>query len=697
MEHLLAGIADLGRPGYDSVGSYEYKMAILDWLLKERRTITLDELDKMMDSAIGGGESSSGMLVTPTESLSTVAVFACVRVLAETIAMLPLITYRRLAGGGKARATDHRLYRLLHDAANPEMTSYEFRVCMVGQCCTWGNAYAQIEISDNGPKALWPLRSDRMTVKRTPGGVLYLYKLPGETEPRKLPASQILHFRGLSSDGILGYSPIALAREAVGLSMATERYAARFFGNDSRPGGVLQHPAKLTPEAAKRLKDSWEAAHRGVPNSSRVAVLEEGVTWQSVGIPPADAQFLESRRFQVEEIARLFRVPPHMLADLERATFSNVEELGLEFVMFTLMPWLVSFEQRIHESLFRPDERDTYFAEHLVSGLLRGDMQSRYAAYQIGRMNGWLSADDIRELENMNPLPDGDGKSYWMPANMLEIGAEPPPPPVAQVPAETPPTEDTGTRALPAGDEYRAGNASRKALSESFSPIFQDFSARIVRRERADVLKAAQKHLTRLDQKGFNEWADAYYQGDMPVYMEGMMLPGLTAYGSQIAADAARQIRFAGLKQADLERFASEYTRSSAAGHAAQSRGQLAKALTRATEQGSDPFEAVSAQLDDWGEKGADRLARNQIVQARGAFATQAWRAGGVKTLVWRSSGGKNCPFCQQMDGKTAGIDEGFASEGGDVGDGNGQQMAINKNIRHEPLHDSCTCQCEPA
>jgi HK97 family phage portal protein len=680
-------------------------MAILDWLL-ERRTITLDEMDKLMDGALEGGmgASSSGMLVTPTESLSTVAVFACVRVLAETIAMLPLITYRRLAGGGKARATDHRLYRLLHDAANPEMTSYEFRVCMVGQCCTWGNAYAQIEISDNGPKALWPLRSDRMTVKRTPSGVLYLYKLPGETEPRKLPAAQILHLRGLSSDGILGYSPIALAREAVGLAMATERYAARFFGNDSRPGGVLQHPAKLTPQAAQRLKESWEAAHRGVPNSSRVAVLEEGITWQTVGVPPADAQFLEERKYQVEEIARLFRIPPHMLADLSRSTFSNIEHQSLEFVMFTLMPWLVSFEQRIHESLFRPDERDTYFAEHLVSGLLRGDMQSRYAAYQIGRMNGWLSADDVRELENMNPLPDGDGKAYWMPANMLEVGAEPPPVPpvpVVQVPAETPAVtpadQGNASRALPSGDEYRAGNASRKALSESFLPIFSDFSARIVRRERADVAKAAQKHLARMDQKGFNEWADAYYRGDMPAYMEGMMLPGLTSYGTQIAADAARQIRFSGLKQADLERFAAEYTRSSAAGHAAQSRGQLAKALSRAEEQGGDPLEAVTAQLDDWGEKGADRLARNQIVQARGAFATQAWRAGGVKTLVWRSSGGKNCPFCQQMDGRTAGIDEGFASEGENVGDGNGQQMAINKRIGHEPLHEACQCAVEPA
>ena len=674
-------------------------MAILNWLIG-KRAMTIDQLDALMDRSIGGQPSVTSMWVTPASSLSTVAVFASVRILAETIAMLPLVTYRRLAGGGKERAQDHRLYRILHDAANPEMTSYEFRTCMVGQCCTWGNSYAEIEMSDNGPLALWPLRSDRMKVTRTPAGLLYNYTLPNQATPIPLPAARVLHLRGLSSDGIMGYSPIAMAREAVGLAMATEQYASRFFGNDARPGGVLQHPTKLTPAAAERLKQSWEEAHRGLSNSSRVAVLEEGVTWQSVGLPPEDSQFIQSRRFQVEEIARLFRIPPHLLADLERATFSNIEQMSLEFVMYTLMPWLVSIEQRILQSLFPPDERETYFAEHLVTGLLRGDTASRYQAYQTGRLNGWLNADDIREMENMNPLPDGEGQDYWMPANMLVAGSPPPPvaPPAAAAPEEPPPSETAPAArnvALPEG-ETRSSDASRRQLSASYLPIFADFATRIIRRERSDVLRAAEKHLLRRDAKAFTDWLDTYYKDTAPAYMESMMRPAMSSYGDLISASAASQIGFKGLKKPDLERFTTDYVRSAVGGHALSSRNQLAQVLQQSIDDETDSLDAVSGRLDEWADKGPDKMSRMQTVQARGAFCAFAWRSGGVKRLVWHTSGGKNCPFCTQMDGKTAGIDESFVGEGDTLSGGDGQGLTPSRNISHEPLHEGCVCSVGP-
>lgn len=674
-------------------------MAILNWLIG-KRSLTIDQLDQLMDRSFGGSPSVTGMWVTPDSSLSTVAVFASVRILAETIAMLPLVTYRRLAGGGKERAQDHRLYHILHDAGNPEMTSYELRECLVGHLALWGNAYAEIEMSDNGPLALWPLRPDRMRVTRTPAGLLYNYTLPNRTTPVPLPAARILHLRGLSSDGIMGYSPIAMAREAVGLAMATEQYAARWFGNDARPGGVLQHPGKLSQGAQDRIKQSWEESHRGLSNSSRVAVLEEGVTWQSVGLPPEDSQFIQSRRFQVEEIARLFRIPPHLLADLERATFSNIEQMSLEFVMYTLMPWLVSIEQRILQSLFQPGERDTYFAEHLVTGLLRGDTASRYQAYQTGRLNGWLNADDIREMENMNPLPDGEGQDYWMPANMLVAGRPPPPaaPPAGPTPTEeTPPEGEAGARtlALPEG-ETRSNDAARRQLSASYMPIFTDFATRIVRRERADVLRAAEKHLLRRDAKSFTDWLDTYYKDMAPAYMETMMRPAMTSYGSLIAASAASQIGFKGLKTPDLERFTTDYVRSAVGGHALSSRNQLLRVLQQSVEEDTDALDAVSTRLDEWADKGPDKMSRMQTVQARGAFCAFAWRSGGVKRLVWHTSGGKNCPFCTQMDGRTAGIDESFVGEGDTLDGGDGQGMTPSRNISHEPLHEGCVCSVGP-
>jgi len=400
-----------------------------------------------MDMQIAGPLSATGLAINPESAMTSAVVYACVNVLAQAIASLPLLVYRRLPDGGKERAPEHRLYPILHDQPNPEMTAYEFRACLVGHMALWGNAYAEIERSDAGINALWPLRPDRMTPGRDDGGnLIYNYRMPNG-QPKQFQFEQIMHWRGLSGNGIIGYSPIAHAAEAVGVDLATRQYGARFFGNDSRPGGILVHPKTLTDAAANRLKDRWEQAHKGLTNSQRVAVLEEGITWTQIGIPPEEAQFLETRRYQRSEIAALYRVPLHLINDLERATFSNIEHQSLEFVTYTLVPWLVQIEQAIRRDLFAISEgKRTHFAEHLVDGLLRGDIQSRYAAYNIAHMGGWLSADEIRAFENMNSIPGGDGQAYWMPMNMqtVEKALEPPKPVPAGLAPFVKPAPDEG-------------------------------------------------------------------------------------------------------------------------------------------------------------------------------------------------------------------------------------------------------------
>jgi HK97 family phage portal protein len=251
-------------------------------------------------------------------------------------------------------------------------------------------------------------------VTREEGKVVYRYTLAREGINLTLAPWQVLHIPGLGFDGLLGYSPIAMAREAVGLAMATEEFGARFYNQNAQPGIVLKHPNRLSNEARDNLRKSWEDSHRGLDKAHKAAILEEGMSLEKIGIPPDDAQFLETRKFQRSEIASFFHIPPHMIGDLDKATFSNIEQQSLEFVVYTMRPWLVRWEQAINQKLIL---QENYFSEFLVDGLLRGDIAARYSAYAVGRQWGWLSANDVRELENMNPIDGGD--TYLTPLNML--------------------------------------------------------------------------------------------------------------------------------------------------------------------------------------------------------------------------------------------------------------------------------------
>lgn len=397
----------------------------------------LAEVDYWLkDALVGSTASVTGVAVSETSALGAAAVFACVRVLAESVGQLPLKVFRRLPNGGRVVDDQHPLYPLLHELPNPELTAYEFRVALQGHLALWGNAYAEVERDGFGRiTGLWPLRPDRMTVTRNEQKQrVWLYRLPDGSDvkwtwaqPTRQPAP-ILHLRGFGPDGFLGYSPLQLLKEPIGLTLATEEYGARLFSNSATPRGLLSSPNRLSPEAATRLKNSWEAAHRGLDRAHRVAVLEEGISWQAIGLNAEDAQFLQTRKFQLGEIARIFRIPPHFIGDLERATFSNIEQQGLEFVQHTLMPWLVCWEQACARDLLSVKGFATHQIRFVVNGLLRGDIASRYQAYAVGRQWGWLSADDIRELEDMNPLPSGQGDVYLTPLNMTSAETPPAPP-----------------------------------------------------------------------------------------------------------------------------------------------------------------------------------------------------------------------------------------------------------------------------
>jgi HK97 family phage portal protein len=365
----------------------------------------------------GGGTNNTGVPVTEYSALNYSALWAAVARIAGDVASLPLILYKREKDGGKSRFTDHPTYALLHDQPNPEMTSMVFRETLQAHLLTWGNAYAEIEWRGNGrPAALWPLPPDRVVVMRSPTGRV-AYRVTNPTrQDVMVPAEDMLHIPGLGFDGLMGYSVIRMARESIGLGLATERFGGSFFGNGTTFGGLLKHPGKLSDAARKNLRESIEKRHQGVDRAHKFMLIEEGMDYVKLGVSPDDAQFLETRRFQIAEIARWFQMPPHKLGDLERATFSNIEQQEIDYVTGTLRKWLKRWEQEINRKLVL--QNGAQFAEHLVEDMLRGDIQSRYAAYAVGRQWGWLCADDIRERENMNPLPGGTGQIYLVPQNM---------------------------------------------------------------------------------------------------------------------------------------------------------------------------------------------------------------------------------------------------------------------------------------
>jgi len=388
-------------------------MGILSGLFRSR--------DKPTNSTSGSaynffmGYATSGKRVNERSAMQMTAVYACVRLLAESVAGLPLNLYRYEDEKSKVKAKDHPLYRLLYARPNPEMSSFNFREALMTHILLWGNAYAQIIRNGRGDIiALYPLMPDRMTVDRDEKGRLYYrYQVSTDDAPINkksvvdLSPNEVLHIPGLGFDGLVGYSPIAMAKNSLGIAIACEEYGAKFFANGAQPSGVLEHPGTIKDPS--KIRESWTNTFGGSQNANKVAVLEEGMKYTPISISPNEAQFFETRKFQLDEICRIFNVPPHMIGDLEHATFSNIEQESLNFVIYTLRPWLIRWEQAIEKSLLTEEEQTKYFVRFNVDSLLRADYQTRMNGYATGIQNGIYSINDVRNLENMDLLSDEEG------------------------------------------------------------------------------------------------------------------------------------------------------------------------------------------------------------------------------------------------------------------------------------------------
>jgi HK97 family phage portal protein len=376
----------------------------------------------------GGGPSSAGVQVGHQTALQFTPFWAAVRIISGTLAALPFKVYSRLDEGGKEPQPKHKVYSLLHESPNEYMDAVTFIETRMAHVLCYGNGYAEIQRDGAGrPVALWPLLPNRTQRKvRTDGTLYYEVRINDTGTTVEIPDANVLHIKGLGFDGYTGYDVVSYHKDAIGYGIGAKEYGARFFQNDASPGGVLECPGVMSNEAYQRLKTSWDEVHSGLSNAHRKAILEEGTKWNAMGVEPQKAQMIETMKFTVDDCARIFGIPPHKLGSMEFSKYSNVYELNNDFYCSTMLYWFRKWEQEINRKLFMPSEQGRLFVEILVDALLRGDLAARTAYYVAGRNNGWLCVDEIREKENLNPLPDGKGQIYLEPLNMKPVGSEPP-------------------------------------------------------------------------------------------------------------------------------------------------------------------------------------------------------------------------------------------------------------------------------
>lgn len=648
-------------------------MGLITWL----RRWTLR--DPQAVELLGPPPVAAGVPVTEATALTLSAVYCAVQIYAGAVASLPLIVYRETAQG-RERATDSPLWPLLHQAPNPLMTSFQWRERLMVHLLLWGNAYDEVVRDGRGRVVeLWPLPPWDVRPRLDGQNLTYEVRVQGVV--RILPRERVLHVAGLGFDGLVGRSVIGHARESLGLALAAQQYGATFFGAGAHVSGVLTYPGVLSEEARERLRRDWERMHSGVASAHRIAVLEEGMRYERIGIPPEDAQFLQTREFQIEEVARWFNIPPHMLKDLRRGTYANVEHQAIEFLRYSLLPWLRRIETALDVQLLDRGRTGLY-AEHLVEGLLRGDTESRYRAYAVARQWGWLSANDVRRLENMDPVPGGD--VYLVPLNMVPATS-----------TQSPPEPEPGVRAAL---ERRAASVEgwreRHRLRTAMRQVVRDAAGRLIARE-VDELR---RGLSRLSgERSIADWqayVEELYRRHRARIERDMRAPTL-AIAEAIAPVAAREVG-GEVAIEDLGQFLDELVQSIADRWLESSTGQLRALLEQAVAAASDPMAAIAQRLDEWEQGRADRIAQVETVRLSEAVTWRTWGLLGVASMRWTKTGTETCPYCDMLAGMERALVAAFLGAGAELAPVGAEPLTVYRTMRHPPAHEGCDCILAP-
>jgi HK97 family phage portal protein len=637
--------------------------------------------------------NNGGVAVTKNTALTYAAVWAAIRALSEGLAMLPLQVYQKLPDGTKRLAIDHPLYEILHLQPNPLMSSFQWRETGMLHLCTDGNFYNLIVTGGAGQVLeLDPFMPDEIEPKLLGGQLVYEYK-----NKDQYPASQILHIPGLGWDGLVGLSPITMARRSIGLGLSLDQEGKSLIDNGTVPGSVLETDAKLSDQAYNRLKQETMDEHKGPKKAGKLMILEEGLKYAKVGLNPADAQFIESRKFQISDIARWFKVPPHMLSDLERATFSNIEEMGIEFVNYSLQPWITRWEQQATIKLMtRRDRQQGYFIEFMIDGLLRGNIEGRYNAYVAGRNGGWLSVNDIRKKENMNPVPGGD--SYLVPLNYAVVSGSSRDGLLGQ-----PRSLDQGLGQAGGGDlviryaspEKRAAAAAlgRYQLAGTQQMLFLDKITEILRRERNDISAEVQRLVKAGQVNKLQAWIQAFYT-EHKSWAAERMLPLMQVYAKLIAEKVGVELGLGDQLDARIDNFVVAYALEFGARESAESISILERIIEeQALDTGIDINEAMAETFRGWLDQRAVFMATEESIRQSNATAVTLYEHNGVEKIKSVATGSESCPYCTALDQKVIGIKEVFLQAGQSFQPGNTDTpLPVTHSKRHPPYHRGCDC-----
>lgn len=668
-------------------------------------------------AVLQGSASSAGIGVGPTTALRYVTVWACVRLLAESIAQMPLHLYRKLADGSKERVTGSSLSEILSTKPNSWQTAFEYIEFLVTALCLRGNHYAFINRLSSGIIAeLIPFMPQAVTPKRDGYDINYQVRFEDGTTDT-LPQEKIHHIRGLSLDGFTGVSPIAYQRNAIGMGIAAENHGAYLLRNGAMPSGTLSHPSKLTDEAYKRIRKSWQETHGG-DKQGGVAVLEEGLRFDKITMNNDDLQFLETRAFQRTEICSIFRVPPHMIGDLTKSSFSNITQQSLEMVKYTFLPWCRRIESAINRDLLSDDERRRgFYVEFLVSGLERADIEQRYRSYNVGIMSGILSPNECRAMENRNPRPGGD--IYLAPLNMVDSteGLPKPTDPAAGDEDDEDPdaTGKTGknssaktlVRSIASASPALLGKGAvtddsplvvkgvlaREQLRETYQPRFHALASALVLHETEELRQAL--NASDGDGRAFSGKMAGVYQ-QLPLYIRNQFLGLMRDYAVAVRKAALAEIDSeVELDPEQLAKFVEELLQGFTTRHISSSEGQLS-AIINETFLKEIPA-AIEQRLQEWQATRPEKIASREPVQQESAVAIYAWAAAGITKLQWKRRGSQSCPFCKALHGKTVGIGQPFIGEGDFTPEGHeASPLKVRGPKLHAPIHKGCVCVIIP-
>ena len=637
---------------------------------KEDRTMTLRDRDGWEN--ILGSPTSSGVNVTPARAMAVPAALSAIRLLSESVASLPLVLYRKDRDEGRERAADHPLHRLLHGSPNDRQTAFQFReAIMLGLLCH-GNGYALIDWQENGqPSALWPIEANRVSIDQDVHTGKITYKVNTGTGQQQLSPDQILHIPGLCFDGLRGYSIIYAAREALGSAISELAHGATYFKNAAMPSGVLVHPGKLSEPAASSLKKTWNTAYGNPGQAHRTALLEEGLKFEPVTLNNRDSQWLESRAFSVKEVARIFRVPPHLLGDLERASYSSIEAQNLEYLTYTLRPWLSRIEQAINLKLLTPKEQKSLYAEFLTNDLLRADSKTRFDSYEVALRSGWLNINEVRRMENLPGVDGGDTHFFQLNTAPLEAVKDPPEP------------AQEATREAKKEIEYRSTSRdkNRAKIEAAVRELLQE--------EQGAILAQIGDNATE-DQ--IREVLQQYYE-DRPPAVKEKMKPLFAGMAARLQQAAAAKARAAAWTQEELAPFVDDYADNFSRKHAGIGLA-MAYVAASALEPKTALLETFEAALDTRPAKAAHLESTALAAETE----LETYKRAGVTKLIWRAEPDA-CDFCSQLNGKVVGIGEAFVQAGEEIPGPGGQAAGLTARSPRisPPLHLGCQCEILPA